>query len=95
MRRLVVLALVAVSCASSLEREYEEGALTPFARDALSGEASMALAVGLDEATDGTDAKMKEVEQELERLAAEWRARARPQPGRPTALGFIVQSHPL
>ncbi|MHC4472982.1 MAG: TolC family protein [Planctomycetota bacterium] len=86
MRPFLLAALVVIlsSCASSVEREYEGGAVTPYARSQLAQPGAGALRREPANAT----SEMKEAEEHLEKLAEKWKARARKSPADPADLGF-------
>jgi outer membrane protein TolC len=86
MRPLLLAALIALllSCASSVEREYEGGAVTPYARNLLAEPQSPSFRREPENSTP----EMKQVEKRLEELAAEWKERARKSPSDPADLGF-------
>ncbi len=79
---LLVLPLLLSACAASLERDYEAGAVTPYARAVLA-EASVP-----DRAPPAPPPEMKRARDALEKLAREWKARAGRPSVDPGSLGF-------
>ena len=87
---LAISALILTTCTNVAQREFEQGAVTPYAASQL----TVSPTRPSHREPEVTAAAGKQIEERLAKLAAEWKLRARRSPADPIGLGFPAGKAP-